>query len=133
MHRTEDVGYWKVNKCSDPLSYICESPRQGYTEPPTTTTTIKPEARCPGIDSDSVKYNGHCYKVYQDFATGDQNGLNFDQARLYCQTQYGGDLVSFGDQEEEKYVSDYSYGKDSWIGFRQESEVVLVAISCVKN
>ena len=104
MHRHEDIGYWKVEKCSEPLSYICESPRQSYTEPPTTTTTVKPEAKCPGEELEWIKYNDHCYKAKTEWDSGVGHGLNFDQACAYCQTTYGGDLVSFDDADEENNV-----------------------------
>ena len=125
MHRYEDIGYWKVVKCSEELSYICESPRQGYTEPPTTTTTVQPEARCPGEEWEWIKYKGHCYKALDQWTSGNGNGLNFEQARAYCQTVFGGDLVSFGDAEEEQNVASQSFPTDTafWIGYRQDNEV----------
>ena len=60
MHRHEDIGFWKVIRCSKPMASICEFPRQGYTEPPTTTTTIRPEAQCPSYEW--IKYNDNCYR-----------------------------------------------------------------------
>ena len=61
MHRHEDIGFWKVVQCSEQMASICEFPRQGYTEPPTTTVTVPPEAKCP-TDYDWYKYNDHCYR-----------------------------------------------------------------------
>ena len=43
------------------MASICEYPRQGYTEPPTTTTTVLPEAKCPSDGWN--KYNEHCYRL----------------------------------------------------------------------
>ena len=61
MHRHYDIGYWKVTECSNKLASICEYPRQGYTEPPVTTTTPVPVKRCPN-DYDWFQYNDHCYR-----------------------------------------------------------------------
>ena len=134
MHRHEDIGYWKVVKCSEQLSYICESPRQGYTEPPTTTTTVKPEAKCPGEEWEWIKYNDHCYKVMDAYLTGNGNGLNFDNARAHCQVAFGGDLVSFNDMDEETNVVGNIYSGDTyWIGYRQDGEVEYVPIICISN
>lgn len=123
MHRHDDIGYWKVVKCSDAMSYICEIPRKGYTEPPTTTTTPKPEAKCPGEEWEWIKYNDHCYKVINEFHTASGVGYGFDDARAFCQTSFGGDLVSFGDSDEETQVGipvPYGY---YWIGYRQDNKV----------
>ena len=120
MHRHDDIGYWKVVKCSEQMSYICETPRQGYTEPPTTTTTIPPESQCP---PDWLKYNEHCYNGFEESETSTGHGLTFDDARNYCQVTFGGDLVSFGDADEEANVNSNVLAQYYWIGFRQDNEV----------
>ncbi len=87
---TESEGFWYVWKCSDPRAFICEYPRTGYTNPPTTTTTIPPESQC--IDG-WTKYNDHCYK-YFDLKK------SFDAAEEYCNSK-GGNLISVAESTEE--------------------------------
>ena len=99
MHRHDDIGYWRVVSCDDTFSYICEFPRQGYTEPPTTTTTAPPEMFCPS--SYSHQYEGHCYEYFGPAEQQYQVGWDFAEGREFCQTRYNGDLVSIGDGDEE--------------------------------
>ena len=88
---SESEGFWYVWKCSDPRAFICEYPRQGYTNPPTTTTTIPPESQC--IDNTWTKYNDHCYK-YFDIKR------SFEGAEEYCNSK-GGNLISIEESYEE--------------------------------
>ena len=101
MHRHEDIGYWKVNElklfslknntfqvtaCAEKLAFVCESPREGWTEPPPTTTAPPPpEAKCPGEEWDMnpwVKHDGHCYKGKTSKLT-----RYFNQT-IFCSFQY---------------------------------------------
>lgn len=85
------VGFWSVKKCSEPRAFICELPRAGYTNPPTTSTTVKPEAKCESYEW--TKYNDHCYRYFE-------TPKSFAIASEYCKSK-GGDLVSFTDSSEE--------------------------------
>ena len=102
--------------------YICESPRQGYTEPPTTTTTVPPEIQCPGLSSH--KYNGHCYEYFGINESPNYMGWSFDDGRAFCKNHYSGDLVSWGSKaEEDDYFgtsSLYTPSGDYWIGLRED-------------
>ena len=58
---TESDGLWWLDNCGEIHNYICEYPRNGYTNPPTTPTTPPPpEAQCEGPEW--VKVNDHCYR-----------------------------------------------------------------------
>lgn len=59
MTATHPIGLWETKNCTFEKSYICEYPREGYTTPSTTTTTIAP-VFCP---STWLEFNGYCYKV----------------------------------------------------------------------
>lgn len=122
MHRHDDIGYWRVASCEDRFSYICESPRQGYTEPPTTTTTAPPEMFCPS--SYSHQYKGHCYEYFGPGEQQYQLGWTFAEGSDFCQTRYNGDLVSIGDGDEEDFIHlECSIPADTyWIGMREEGE-----------
>ena len=102
--------------------YICESPRQGYTEPPTTTTTVPPEIQCPGVASH--KYNGHCYEYFGLNESPNYMGWSFDDGRAFCKNHYSGDLVSWGSKaEEDDYFGAsglYTPSGDYWIGLRED-------------
>ena len=58
---TESDGLWWLDNCGEIHNYICEYPRNGYTNPPTSPTTPPPpEAQCEGPEW--VKVNNHCYR-----------------------------------------------------------------------
>ena len=97
-----------------PHSYICEYPRNGYTEPTTTTVTVPPEAQCESFEWN--KYNDHCYRYFTD-------GMSFTNAELFCQSK-GGHLVSLNSVEEESNLQyALNWGFDwIWIGLRQDDE-----------
>ena len=123
MHRHDEIGHWRVVDCYDEFAYICESPRQGYTEPPTTTTTVPPVIQCPTLFAQ--KYNGHCYEYFG--ITESQYGLGwtFDEGRAFCKNHFSGDLISFGDKDESDFffTTFPSLGdNDYWIGMREDDE-----------
>ena len=122
MHRHDDIGYWRVVSCDDKFSYICESPRQGYTEPPTTTTTSPPELYCP--HDYTHKYKDHCYEYFAPNEQEYKIGWDFAEGRDFCQTNFNGDLVSIGDGDEEDSIHlQYYIPVDTyWIGMREEGE-----------
>lgn len=105
-------GYWFIGQCAEPHSSICELPRQGFTNPPTTTTTVLPEAQCESFEWN--KYNDHCYRYFD-------TPLSFGDAELFCQSK-GGHLISIGSADEENNLySVNSYGYEfMWIGLRQD-------------
>ena len=107
-------GFWYMTHCDEPASYICEYPRQGYTVPPTTTTTVPPEAQCPS--SSWTKINGQCYRLFAE-------ELSFPKAEQYCQS-LGGHLTSLHSVEEEHFLTEQAnYGYYFlWIGLRQDSD-----------
>ena len=122
MHRHDEIGHWRVVDCYDTFAYICESPRQGYTEPPT-TTTVPPVIQCPTLFAQ--KYNGHCYEYFG--ITESQYGLGwtFDEGRAFCKNHFSGDLISFGDKDESDFffTTFPSLGdNDYWIGMREDDE-----------
>ena len=127
MHRHEEIGYWRAVSCDDKFSYICESPRLGYTEPPTTTTTQPPVLYCPSTYA--MHLNGHCYEWFAIAESDDGFGFNFEGGRAFCKAQFGGgDLVSFGDMEEENifYETMYIPDGDYWIGYAEDQQVSQV-------
>ena len=84
---TESDGLWFLQKCIEPHSFICEYPRHGYTNPPTTTTTVAPEAQCEGPEW--TKVNDHCYRYFNNislnFATaeGENKDRDFQNPILF--------------------------------------------------
>lgn len=108
-----DSGFWFVWKCSELKGYICEYPRHGYTNPPTTTTTVQPEALCES--SEWYKHNDHCYRYFTDKRP-------FSNAEDFCKSK-GGHLASFGDNDEEStpLLNQLGYNDATlWIGLRQD-------------
>ena len=94
-----------------PHSFICEYPRDGYTDPTTTTVTVPPEAQCESFEW--FKYNDHCYRYFSD-------SMSFTNAELFCQSK-GGHLASMGSVEEENNLSNVVYDYQwVWIGLRQD-------------
>ena len=106
------TGYWFVSECDEPQAFICEFPRNGYTNPPTTVTTVLPEAQCESFEW--IKYNEHCYRLFTD-------ELSFSNAEAYCQSK-GGHLMSIQDtnEEQEALVGLSTEDKFMWIGLRQD-------------
>ena len=109
-------GFWYMSKCDETASYICEYPRTGYTVPPTTTTTVAPQAQCP--TEAWTKVGDQCFKLFTQ-------ELTFVQAESYCQQSFGGHLASFHSADEETSAlnaqSNYGY-YFLWIGLRQDSD-----------
>ena len=111
----ESYGFWWMSKCDETASYICEYPRKGYTVPPTTTTTVAPEAQCPSYEW--TKVGDQCFRLFTQ-------ELTFSKAEDYCQT-VGGHLASLHSADEETNAlneqSNYGY-YFLWIGLRQNSD-----------
>lgn len=110
-------------------SYICETPRLGYTQPPTTTTTQPPVLQCPSTFAQL--YNGHCYEWFGATESSSGVGWTFDEGRQFCQSRFSGDLVSFGDKDEE----DFFFNTESWsvpipqaywIGLHEDEGAVII-------
>ena len=120
MHRHYEVGKWRVVSCADSFSYICESPRQGYTTPPTTTTTTPAVLRCP--TTFAKIYNGHCYEWFLANESPSQSGWSFQEGRDFCNYRFSGDLVSWGDMAEENWFYDNFVLQDGgwWLGYRED-------------
>ena len=127
MHRHDEIGFWRVVSCDEKFAYICESPRQGYTEPPTTTTTVPPVLQCPSLYAQ--QYNGHCYEWFSLAESQYGIGWSFEEGRAFCKNHFSGDLISFGDKDEEDWFfntfgSFFGGGADSdwWIGMKEDNE-----------
>ena len=114
---TGSGGLWYLRKCTDPHAFICEYPRNGYTNPPTTSTTVKPEAQCEGPEWSKV--NDHCYRYFNE------TPMSFSNAEEFCRTK-AGHLASFSSTEEETNSESNVFGPDYyneyffWIGLRQD-------------
>ena len=110
MVSSEGSGFWFLEKCAQPHSFICEFPRSGYVAPTTTTTTVAPEAQCE--DTYWTKWNDHCYQLFEE-------ARSFENAELFCQSK-GGHLMSLGSVEEESQLYNFVYDYEFfWLGLRQ--------------
>lgn len=108
------TGYWFIGKCVEPHSFICEFPRSGYTVPPTTPTTVQPQAQCEGPEWNLN--DGHCYKYFD-------TPMPFTTAETFCKSK-GGHLLSVNSQDEDGYwfanLEIYYQYIEIWIGLRQD-------------
>ncbi|CAG2193307.1 CD206 [Mytilus edulis] len=105
MRTTHPIGAWESRPCSEINNYICESPRTGFTRPPTTLAPITP---CP---AGWTAFQTWCYKVYNTEKT-------WMIAREYC-VNIGADLLSIHSEQEAVFVRDTLSGSNShsfWIG-----------------
>ncbi|CAG2187406.1 CD206 [Mytilus edulis] len=108
MTATHPIGLWETKNCTFEKSYICEYPREGYTTPTTTTTTIAP-VFCP---STWLEFNGYCYKNIN----GNGAKRTWMKSRDFCQER-GADLASIHSSEESDFL------KNRMIGYRDYGDV----------
>ena len=73
----------------------------------------------------SHMYNRHCYEWFALNESPDYIGWSFESGREFCQYHYSGDLVSWGDKEEEDEFFSHFVGIQDlswWIGYREDQE-----------
>ncbi|XP_063422180.1 macrophage mannose receptor 1-like isoform X2 [Mytilus trossulus] len=93
MRTTHPIGLWGNKQCTELHNYICETPRTGFTAPP---STIPPNVPCP---TGWNQYSSYCYKKYSSAA----QKLTWEASRDFCRG-LGGDLLSIHDQNELNYI-----------------------------
>ncbi|XP_052062584.1 macrophage mannose receptor 1-like [Mytilus californianus] len=111
MTATHPIGLWETKNCTLEKSYICEYPREGYTTPTTTTTTVAP-VFCP---PSWLGFNGYCYKTI--YKSADQR--TWMKSRDFCRER-GADLASIHSSEENNFLRNrmirYRNYENIWVG-----------------
>ncbi|CAG5122281.1 unnamed protein product, partial [Candidula unifasciata] len=108
-------GLWADYPCSQTnMSYICESPRTGFTTA-TTRAPVTNQGPCP---AGWTGYGAWCYQV---FANNMTDQLSWPEARDFCASQAtGGSLISVTNNATQAWLATFVASKNAsgifWIG-----------------
>ncbi|XP_073532994.1 macrophage mannose receptor 1-like [Phyllobates terribilis] len=109
------LGYWNDINCGDPKNFICE--RSNSSINATFTPTVPaPEGGCP---TDWLSFGKKCYRI---LGTEEDKAVNWDNARLDCQSM-GANLVSINDDLVQSFLMSNLRGVrgDLWIGLHKRN------------
>ncbi|XP_055345944.1 macrophage mannose receptor 1-like [Paramacrobiotus metropolitanus] len=111
-----------VYPCSEKRTFICERPLENLQGDGSVTIEIP---HVPGCRPWGIPYHSHCYYFGEDPSSpyGERKFQSFDAARSFCQTQYGGEMVTIANDDEQDFLSGIvaRHASDFWIGLKEES------------
>ncbi|TRY84221.1 hypothetical protein DNTS_026642 [Danionella cerebrum] len=110
MATAPQAGFWNTRGCEHSLPFVCEAPRNGVS-PPTPAPTLPPAAGCDRGWGGQPTFR-NCYRL---FAVEQAGKKSWSEARQDCLSR-GADLLSIHTPEEEVFLSEFSRGRNSWIG-----------------
>uniref|UniRef100_H2XKA0 C-type lectin domain-containing protein n=1 Tax=Ciona intestinalis TaxID=7719 RepID=H2XKA0_CIOIN len=125
----KDTGFWSQSRpvgCGSPGYRICEIPRTGYTTP-MVPTPPSPNGNCPdgwyGWSNATF-----CYQIYINEMTDPTQQLNWETAKLHCESQ-GANLASIHSEQEETIITTGVTGADQsyafWIGLKRQDDGMM--------